>query len=949
MRKAYRNLTRDLALGAAAIALLPTAAFAQANQTGEAQLPQNELPQNQTPDQTAAADAASNDQAGGEPIVVTGTLIRGIAPAGNNVIGVSTAQIAATGGTSTNQILNSLPQVGNFFNALPAGVSGQSGANLSNPISRPNLRNLPAANTSGGAQTLVLIDGHRVVGAGIQQIAVDPDIIAPGVIERVEALTDGGSAVYGSDALGGVLNFITRRKFDGVQIAGRGGWGHDYYTVDGSAMVGKDWGSGGLYVAYGYAHHDAVYGLDRDFVKQIDWNTGIPTGRNCPTPGVTVSGQTFVPSGSGLAPGLSSCDLSDNGAIYPVNTLHTVFSRFTQDLSDAVTFDVTALYARRTIRGNGGSLGTGALGSGGAGSVTLTPASPFYRPAPGLSPTASETVAFDFTPLFGPRAAKQETDLDSWAVTPSLSFELGSGFQLRTLFSYGRAVTEGRNAQISSAALRTALGNNTLNPFNVGATSPAVAAALLQTQVSRGRNELFDYRAIIDGPLFTLGGGDVRVAVGAEHMQTNFQQRLTNINTSPYTLQTPANYTQKVNSVFGEVQVPLISHENAMTGFNELTISGSARYDDYNDVGHTFNPKIGVTYRPVEWIAIRGNWGKSFNAPTPVDFLGIPSSSVNPVPAQFLTAVGQFNPVPGELGVFVGGTSPGIHPQTARNWSVGTEVKPPFIDGLTLNASYYHINLNGTIGRPVTGADLTSFFAGFPSLFQVRPTGQQLAAYLTQFSPSNINIILNNPTSTSQAIVNGSPVLVLLDTRAQNLGRTKLSGIDFAANYLMETSFGSIDASFAGNYKLSQKTVTSPGKPPLNDLFLQSTPRLLFQATLGATVGAFRAQVTLNHTAGYDRGDAFLLTAQSTPTTTPNPAAFGQTKVKAFNAVNLFFRYEVPEGLLGPDLQLTANVQNLFDVDPPLFKSASFPGYNTTGGQAFTIGRVVQFGISKKF
>ncbi|MET0181005.1 MAG: TonB-dependent receptor, partial [Novosphingobium sp.] len=894
---------------------MPSAALAQANQTGDAQLPQNELPQNQTPDQAAEANIATQAQAGGEPIVVTGTLIRGIAPAGNNVIGISTEQVAATGGATTNQILNSLPQVGNFFNALPAGVSGQSGANLSNPISRPNLRNLPAANTSGGAQTLVLVDGHRVVGAGIQQIAVDPDIIAPGVIERVEALTDGGSAVYGSDALGGVLNFITRKKFDGVQAAARYGFGDDYYTVDGSVMVGKDWGTGGIYAAYGYAHHDAVYGLDRDFVFSTanGLPDGVATGRNCPTANVTVGGQPFIPSGTGLASGFTACDTSDNAAIYPVNTLHTAFGRLTQDLSDSITFDVSALYASRKIRGNGGTLGTGALGSGAAGQATLCPIgtvtagclqSAFYRPAPGLSATASETVRFDYTPLFGPRAAIQPTDLESYSVTPSLSIDLGSGFQLRTLFSYGRAFTEGRNAQISTTAQATALAAGTLNPFNVGATSPDVAARLLQTQVSRGRNELWDYRAIVDGPLFSIGGGDVRIAAGAERLHNRFQLRTTNTNVVPYTLNNPLNYSQKVNAVFGEVQVPLISRENEISGFKELTVSGSARYDDYSDVGGTFNPKVGVTWRPVNWVAVRGNLGKSFNAPTAVDFLNVLSTTVNPVPSQFLTAVGQFNPVAGETGVFVGGTDPGITPQKATNYSFGIEVKPPFLEGLTASVSYYHIKLKGTIGRPVTGADLTSFFAGYPSLFQVRPSGQQLAAYLAQFNPANVNIIVTNPMSASQAIIssggNASPVLVVLDTRARNLGVTNLSGIDFAVNYLHETGFGSIDASFAGNYKIKQKTLTEPGVSELNDLFLQSTPRLLFQATLGATIGNFRAQASLAHTAGYKRGDAFLLTAQGTPTTTPNAAAFGQTRVSAFDAVNLYFRYEVPEGLLGP-------------------------------------------------
>ncbi|MAC60019.1 MAG: hypothetical protein CMH85_17480, partial [Novosphingobium sp.] len=113
------------------------------------------LAQASVPDDQQGAQESGADQVTSEPIVVTGTLIRGIAPAGSNVIGVSSQDIEATGASSTSQVLSTVPQVGNFFNALPAGVSPQAGANASNPINRPNLRNLPGANTSGGAQTLV--------------------------------------------------------------------------------------------------------------------------------------------------------------------------------------------------------------------------------------------------------------------------------------------------------------------------------------------------------------------------------------------------------------------------------------------------------------------------------------------------------------------------------------------------------------------------------------------------------------------------------------------------------------------------------------------------------------------------------------------------------------------------------------------------------------------------
>jgi iron complex outermembrane receptor protein len=926
---------RELALGVAVAALFPGVAFAQSGPAAQ----DSPLQPDSVQTLPASDKTAKRPRIDDTEIVVTGTLIRGIAPAGNNVINMTPGQVAATGGTTSNQILASLPQVANFFNAMPVGVSAVAGSNASNPISRPNLRNLPAANTSGGAQTLVLMDGHRVVGGGTQQVAVDPDMIAPGVIERVEALTDGGSAVYGSDALGGVLNFITRRRFDGVQASARYGFGDDYRTVDGSLMAGKDWGSGGFYVAYGYSHHDAIFGSDRDFVRNINYTTNVPVGRNCGNPNVTVGGASYVVSGATLAAGgPNSCDVSDDFGIYPRTTLHNAYARLVQDLSENIHFDFSALYANRATTGYGGTLGQGNLGGGATGTVTLQPTNPNYRPVPGAATALPETVQFNYGPLLGYRSGVLRTNFETFSLNPSLAADLGAGWQARALMSYGRSVVDYKNSQVSAAAQTAAVANGSLNPFNVAATSPATVAALTGFDRGLGRNELYDYRAIVDGPLFALPGGDIHVALGAEHMQDNFRRR---ISSAALVLQPPADYTQKVDSLFGELQLPLVSKDNARPMLHELTVSASARYDKYNDFGDTFNPKVGVTYRPIPWVALRGNWGKSFNAPSPTDQLGTATSTASLVPGAFLMAPPGVTFAANETGVFLGsGTAAGLTPQKATNWSFGAELTPPFAEGLTLNASYYHIKLKGTIGRPVTGAALGPFFASFPNLYIARPSGQQLTQFLSTLKPSNINFTVVNPTSTAQAMIssggNIQPVGLVLDTLVRNLGETSLSGLDFAANYLRPTGFGSLDISVAGNYRLTQKTQISAAAPTIDDLRTE-IPHMVLSSTLGANIDNLRAQVAWNHTAGYLRGDAGL------------PQTFGQSRVKAFDAINLFFRWDVPEKLLGKDLQFTANVQNLFDVSPPLYKSVSANGYDAANGHAFSIGRVIQFGINKRF
>jgi iron complex outermembrane receptor protein len=175
----------------------------------------------------------------------------------------------------------------------------------------------------------------------------------------------------------------------------------------------------------------------------------------------------------------------------------------------------------------------------------------------------------------------------------------------------------------------------------------------------------------------------------------------------------------------------------------------------------------------------------------------------------------------------------------------------------------------------------------------------------------------------------------LLDTRARNLGTAEIGGLDFSVNYLRETGFGSIDASFAGNLSLQSDVRSAPGGALNDDLAFAST--LSLQATLGANIGDFRIQGTLNHVGARNRvGGASV-------------GNFGQARIDAFNTVDLYMKYDFKsEGAL-KDLSLTLNIQNLFDTNPPLVKanSSALPGFGLS--DTFTLGRYFQLGLRKKF
>jgi iron complex outermembrane receptor protein len=147
--------------------------------------------------------------------VVTGTLIRGAGPVGSYEITAGPETIEAQGAVTANDLLSTIPQVSNLFNTVPGSLLNIAPNQIQ--VVTPNLRNL-TPQTGSSSSTLVLIDGHRIAGVGVTQSAVDPDVIPTGAIERVEIVVDGGSATYGTDAVGGVVNFITRKRYDGLQV-----------------------------------------------------------------------------------------------------------------------------------------------------------------------------------------------------------------------------------------------------------------------------------------------------------------------------------------------------------------------------------------------------------------------------------------------------------------------------------------------------------------------------------------------------------------------------------------------------------------------------------------------------------------------------------------------------------------------------------------------------------
>lgn len=933
-------IRRVILASAATIALSPSIALAQdASETGN-------------------ADDADNE------IVVTGTILRGAAPVGSQLISVGAEKVQSQGATTANELMATVPQVSNLFNNVPTARLGVAANQIQ--VVRPNLRNL-ANETSSSASTLVMFDGHRIASVGVTQNAVDPDLIPTLAIERVEVVTDGGSATYGSDAVGGVINFITRKRFDGLKVQARYGFADDYYQVDAGAIVGKDWDSGSIFAAYNYQHNDAIFGRDRDFVRDVDWLSPNlrPRGRFCSPGNVQMGLNMFA------LPGLTSttpnvCDPTDDTTVVPRSTRHGALVGLHQDLADWLTVDLRAFYGER--KSDSLAPWRGSTTVTGGSSVTNTRQF-YYTPVPGQNPTANQTVFFTFAPLLGTNSLVSGSSFQEWGANAEFTARLTDNWQLRTLFNFSESESEYHIPQLNQTLLtqfsRSPSQATAINFYNPSAADLPLIRRLIDTEnAGQGRESLLNLRAIVDGTLFTLPGGDARIAVGYEHLQDRFQQRVAPVDRPIGAIRAVAYtpYNRSINSVFGEVQVPVVGADNRMGFIHELTLSASVRYDHFSDVGSTTNPKFGVTLKPVSWLGLRGNYSTSFNAPSPVDQLGSLRNTAQLFPINAFVRPGDQPTVTGT--VALQGSNPGLTPQTAKSFSFGTDIEPPVLPGLRISANYYNVKFRNIIRQPSPNATI---FVNFPDNILANVNGitiTQLQDFLNNSGAPNAAATLASALGRCNATTGVCNIYELVDFRQGNYGTVKIQGLDFVADYRTATSFGGLDFAVSGNYTLDRKSQTGIGAPVINDLkavnvvlpngqrlVSDAVSRLQLQAMLGADIGNFRAQATLNHNGGFDlvRCDA-TTTPACFASTTGVATASGQPqdRVKAFNTVNLFFKYIVPgDSLLLRDLELTLNINNVFDQDPPILKriAASTPGY----ANGFTLGRLVQFGITKKF
>jgi iron complex outermembrane receptor protein len=607
-----------------------------------------------------AAIAQPADQNNVEAVTVTGTSIRGEVPVGSHVATVGQQEIEAIAPTSVNGVLASLPQLSS------SGTAAQ-GEN-SYTFYAPNIHNIAA---SASNSTLVVVDGMRIPGGGSQWAEADPNIIPVVALQRVEVLADGASSIYGSDAVSGVVNFITRKSFDGVQLDAQLGFGDAYHTANVDALWGTHWENGNVYVAASYAFGSNIGLANRTFASLGDYtpvggsnqqSTACPVASIHPTTPAT-SGTSYWfqgPNGAGYANTQAArpCNNSVYGDLLPQSQRTNVMMKATQSFfgGKLTISDTLAYNDLHTFQNTGpGTLTATVYGptSGKTGQIN-----PYFQ-APAAAPTTSaEQVSWVNTLSPLPQSITTEDVIynrlnatyelsDTWHI--DADWVMGqnnyvsstvNGFctSCAYLALNGTALAGGSltTTDISGSnviALNTPLtAANSLDVWNVGAANRTPASVVRSLSSNNATTPIYNStnqaRVSVSGSLFTLPAGDVKTAIGGEvYTQHIIKDQIGTNNTGPSSTGSGYlhyRYHRVVQSGFVEVQVPVISPEMNIPLIQKLSFDVSGRIDAFNDVGTTSNPKYAVDWQVFDDLKIRTNYSQSFVAP-PLLSLGDPA------------------------------------------------------------------------------------------------------------------------------------------------------------------------------------------------------------------------------------------------------------------------------------------------------------------------------------
>jgi iron complex outermembrane receptor protein len=745
----------------------------------------------------APAAAQSQNQAQKvEKIEVTGSSIKRVeGESALPVTVISREEIEKSGATTPMELLNLVSANNSLGNV---GLTSTIGASTLS-AQTASLRGLQ------GAHTLVLINGKRVNGfageiQGVQ--GVNLAMIPFNAIERVEILKDGASAVYGSDAIAGVINFILRSDYRGAEVSAyygaptrSGGGEQEKYTASaGFGDLNKD--RFNVFFSASYDHQKALDQKDRDFSRDSTrefLQLGGFAGSSNTFPGNIATGGIGIPGGCTNTPDqygnvfvelLEGC-FHDPATVKGVNAipedkLMNFFAQGKVQLTNTWQAYATGLYSKDKNRfilqptpistvfqyGPDGDIPA---------TILLPPTSPYY-PHDLAAAAGVDGEPLDIRWRGFPVGMRDTTDTNTgWQVVVGAKGSIANRWDADISYSQseGKTVETLNDGFVRYSQILPLLNSGNVNVFgpNTDAVQQQLNATKVIGDVISDKATTKAVNAKVSGDLFTMGAGTVAGAVGVDFRKETLDQA-----SHPGLFEgditgygggiLPVSGSRDVKAAYAEVVVPVLRN---------LELNAAVRTDDYSDFGRTTNPKFSVRFQPNRNVLLRSSYGKGFLAPSLYQLF---------LPQQpGVSQTGQSDPIRcpvtndtgidcnTQFGIKFGG-NPNLKPEESEQFTAGIVFEPT--TAFSVSADYFKIRLNNGItnGLPVTTI-----------LGDVAQYG-----YLITRAPSDPGSSLPGR-------------ILAIDQTYVNLGATHIEGIDVEAHYRWPaTRYGRVRLDMNGTY-----------------------------------------------------------------------------------------------------------------------------------------------------
>ena len=726
-----------------------------------------------------------------QEVVVTGSRIPTVA--GNEVQPVRSytrEDIANSGQTTVGEYLNTLPDVSYF---MPTNLEASPGAQT------VQLHGLPIGTTA------TLLDGRRLQNSA--QGFFDLSNIPLAAIERIDVLPVGASAIYGADALGGAVNTILRKNFNGFEANATLDHASDVNNPSVNLAWGKAWERGSIMLVGSYQQIGELTGAERE-----PWSsTSIPAGIPASVVSAALSDNTCAPGnvysvdGSNL-PGLSSpeagipagitgrptigqfaatagkpnvCNFVRWNDITPHTQREGVLLSARYAMTDSLDFFTDVLFSHQQVRYDSGpQLQTFASFDGTV--ASNNPYNPFGVPVNvSFTYPGSGVQNFDSGLFVRPLIGVQGSWLSGWHYEVTAFF---SRDQSRTIVPTVGAVDSfgGIIDALSSPNPSTAL-----NPFASGAPG---SPQLLSSLQGPGSGELYDDhmvdgQAILRGPLWKLPAGAVQAVIGSEYSQEAQRTTYYYPGAAP-----PAGLNRNTYAAFSEVRVPLLAGNPSSQGGERLALTLAGRYDHSDDYGGKATWQSGLLWHATETLALRGGYGISYQAPQLYQISGPTISFPGPL---FIADPFRGNQLIDYPVNTVSGPNFALKPETGDAWTLGLEYSSRALSGLHASFTWFDLKIANFIGTESSQA-----LIDFPGLFP--------------------GAIVRAPPTAADQSLGYLGLITQLNNIYYNFGDLHVAGFDADIRYDIDTRVGRFTPSLSIANIDKWVSAIVPGAPSVN-------------------------------------------------------------------------------------------------------------------------------------